>query len=423
MSARLALLVLAAALVGCVAPGGARPPAGAAPASAAPAPGAVPEPGQVQMPTRQVVVVLAASRRAEWSQIETALAAEYRLRPLRKFPLASIDVQCIVYEVPPDQPFEAVVQRLRSDARVDDAQPNRTFTGLARNDPYAALQWSHRALATERLGVRATGKGIRIAIVDTGADTRHPDLKPNIAETVDLVAAPGEDFDADHHGTAVAGVIAASANNGIGIAGVAPEARLMLLKACRQNGQGKALCLSWTLARAIDAAILAKARVINLSLAGPGDPLVARLVRKADEKGIVVVAAAQVQGASFPADMAEVIGVLASDSAGRVAAPVWHKAGGLVSAPGVEVITTMPGGSYDFQSGSSLASAHISGLVALLLEAAPGGTPQAMRAALLGSRQPVTGVARGESASPGTPDALAALRALRAADPRAADPR
>jgi major intracellular serine protease len=402
MMLRLALLLVALCLSACAASGGAREPTGAVP-------------GDVQMPSRQIVVVLAAARRAQWQQIETALSTEYRLRALRTFPLTSIDVQCIVYEVPPDRSLDSVVQRLRSDPRVDDAQPNRTFTALAQGDPYAALQWGRRALGIARLGLRATGKGIKVAVIDTGADTRHPDLRRNIAETVDLVMAPGESFDDDHHGTAVAGVIAASANNQIGIAGVAPEARLMILKACRQNGQGKALCLSWTLARAIDAAILAQARVINLSLSGPNDPLVARLVRKADERGIVVVAAAQAQAPSFPADMAEVIGVLASDSGGRVSAPTWRKAGGLMSAPGVEVITTVPGGSYDFQSGSSLSSAHISGLVALLLEAAAGGTPQAMRTALMRNLRPASGDAIGE---PGAPDALAALRALTSVDPR-----
>ena len=402
---RLALLVVALCLSACASPGGAREPVSAAP-------------GDVQMPSRQIVVVLAAARRAQWQQIETALAVEYRLRALRTFPLTSIDVQCIVYEVPQDRSLDSVVQRLRSDPRVDDAQPNRTFTALAQGDPYASLQWGRRSLATERIGLRATGKGIKVAVIDTGADTRHPDLRRNIVETVDLVMAPGERFDDDQHGTAVAGVIAASANNQIGIAGVAPEASLMILKACRQNGQGKALCLSWTIARAIDAAILAKARVINLSLSGPSDPLLARLVRRADERGIVVVAAAQLQAPSFPAEMAEVIGVLASDSGGHVSPPAWRKAGGLMSAPGIEVITTVPGGSYDFQSGSSLSSAHISGLVALLLEVAAGSTPQAMRSALMRSLRRAPGDTRGEPAAPGAPDALAALRALTSADPR-----
>jgi subtilisin family serine protease len=409
MILRLAIVLLALCLSGCASPGGARETAAAAP-------------GEIQMPSRQVVVVLAATQRAQWQQIEVALAVQYRLRALRTFPLRSIDVQCIVYEVPPDQSLDSVVQRLRSDPRVDDAQPNRTFSGLAapdaQGDSYASLQWGRRALATEKLAPRATGKGIKVAIVDTGADTRHPDLRLNITETVDLVTAPGESFDADHHGTAVAGIIAAGAGNRIGIVGVAPEASLMILKACRQNGQGKALCLSWTLARAIDAAILGKARVINLSLSGPNDPLVARLVRRADAQGIVVVAAAQAQAPSFPADMAEVMGVLASDSAGRVDAPTWRKAGALISAPGIEVITTVPGGSYDFQSGSSLSCAHISGLVALLLEAAGSVTPQAMRAALMRSLAPLPGRARGEFASPGAPDALAALRALTSVDPR-----
>lgn len=240
MTLRLAILLTALCLNACASTSAEREAVSATPTQTQ-------AQNQIQMPSRQVVVVLAAARRAQWEQIETALSAEYQLRALRKFPLVSIDVQCIVYEVPQDRSFDAMVQRLRSDPRVDDAQPNRTFTGLAQADPYSDLQWGRQALAADRLGLRTTGKGVKVAVVDTGADTRHPDLRPNIAETVDLIMASGESFDADHHGTAVAGVIAASANNRIGIAGVAPEARLMIVKACRQAGQGKALCLSLSL--------------------------------------------------------------------------------------------------------------------------------------------------------------------------------
>ena len=116
--------------------------------------------------------------------------------------------------------------------------------------------------------------------------------------------------------------------------------------------------------------------------------------------------------------MPEVIGVLASDAAGHVAAPAWSKPGGLVAAPGVEVITTVPGARYDFLSGSSLSSAHVSGLVALLLEVAPSSTPETMRVALLdGARARRRPAANGAAAAAPQPlDALQVLRALRIAN-------
>ena len=420
---KLTALFAALALGACAAPGGQAP---APPLSSSTRAAAVAKP--VVMPTRQVVVVLAASERARWDRIQSDLGAEHRLRYLRSFPLRSIDVQCLVYEVPEGRPFDEVVERLRSDPRVDDAQPNRTFSGLAGADagaeagidpdPYARLQWSRKALGLDVLSRRASGKGVTVAVVDTGADTRHPDLEPQVMKRSDLVQAEGDSFDADQHGTAVAGLISAVAGNQTGIVGVAPDARLILLKACRQGGGDKALCLSWTIARAIDAAILDEARVINLSLTGPPDALIARLIRKADQSGVFVVAAAEAERPSFPASMPEVIGVLASDAAGHVAAPAWSKPGGLVAAPGVEVITTVPGARYDFLSGSSLSSAHVSGLVALLLEVAPSSTPETMRVALLdGARARRRPAANGAAAAAPQPlDALQVLRALRIAN-------
>lgn len=367
------------------------------------------------MPTRQIVVVLAAQKRSQWSDIEAALGAEYRFKLINRFPLESIDVQCLIYQIPPDRSIDAVVARLRTDPRVEDVQPNRIFTSLAGPDPYADLQWGRKAIAADRSPSWATGKGVKVAIVDTGADTHHPDLRSRIAETVDLIKAQGESFDDDQHGTAVAGVIAASANNSVGIAGVAPEADLLVVKACRQVPQDrvKAMCMSWTIARAIDVAIVAQARVINLSLSGPPDPLVARLVRKAHESRIIVVASADAQERSFPAAMAEVIGVLASDSSGRVPTPAWHGESAFIAAPGVEVLTTVPGGFYDYKSGSSLSSAHVTGVIALLLNADPKCSPREIRAALFAGARVAPRGDTVRSSRIGVLDARTALRQLR----------
>lgn len=443
---KLATLSAALSVGACALPGGqvpqspSPPPADPSSASVKAAASGPVAAKPVVMPTRQVVVVLAASERARWDRIQSDLGAEHSLRYLRSFPLRSIDVQCLVYEVPEGRSFDEAVQRLRGDPRVDDAQPNRTFGGLADDDPgtgpgaasravirsgidpdpYARLQWGRKAMGLDGLAQRASGRGVTVAVVDTGADTGHPDLGARVLKREDLVQAEGDSFDADQHGTAVAGIISAVAGNQTGIAGVAPDAQLIVLKACRQSGSDKALCLSWTIARAIDAAIIDRARVINLSLSGPPDALIARLIRRADQSGIFVIAAAEAERPSFPASMPEVIGVLASDARGRVAAPLWSKSRGLVAAPGVEVITTVPGARYDFLSGSSLSSAHVSGLVALLLELAPGTTPESMRIALLdGAPSRRRSVASGIAGPAPRPlDAVQALRALQTANDR-----
>jgi subtilisin family serine protease len=126
----------------------------------------------------------------------------------------------------------------------------------------------------------------------------------------------------------------------------------------------EAACDSLTLSLALDGAIGLKPRIVNLSLAGRQDPLVERLVKKALAEGIIVVASAGAAGeAYFPASVAGVIAVHAAGGSGTGA--------GGIAAPGQEILTTLPNGAYNFMSGSSFSAAHVSGLVALLLELRP----------------------------------------------------
>ncbi len=244
----------------------------------------------------------------------------------------------------------------------------------------------------------ATGRGVRVAVVDTGVDVGHPDLKNRIANASNFVDRGEQTFTSDIHGTAVAGVIAADGESEGRIASAAPEAEIFALKACwpQPAGSRQAVCNSYTLARAINFAIAEHAQILNFSLAGPADPLLARLVRAALARGITVVAAeAPAATASFPASLDGVIAVVASDLDGGLRAPV--PAGSRLAAPGVDILTTVPHGSYDFFSGSSLAAAEVSGIAALLLERNPKLTPAQVREALFKSAKPI-------KLQPGDPD-------------------
>ena len=196
--------------------------------------------------------------------------------------------------------------------------------------------------------------------------------------------------------------------------GIAPDADLLAVKACwhRRPGTSEAWCSSWTLAKAIDFAIVEHVRVLNLSLSGPPDPLLRRLIVKAiSEQNITVVAAVMEHedpALSFPANLSTVIAVIASDAQGRVRAHV-GKQPTLLAAPGIEVLTTVPNGAYDFVSGSSFATAHVSGIVALLLEGNPQLSPREVRDLLVDSGHPVNGNDP-ETASVRHVDACAALR-------------
>lgn len=371
MSSRLAasgLFAWALAGVGCAsAPVGPAAPAPAAAAEASPAPDF----------SRQVLVTLAPAPERIWSRTTAELAAAHGLDTAFFWPLPSLGEDCIIYDLPPGKNLAQVVRRLAADPRVTLAQPVRLFRGEAApyNDPYAHLQVGLKALNLERAHELATGRGVKVAIVDTGVDLAHPDLAGRIIEASNFITWGPSAFTSDVHGTAVAGIVAADANNQVGIVGVAPRAEILALKACWQDPpeSREAVCNTYTLAQALDFALRNGAKVLNLSLAGPDDPLVAKLIGKALAAGITVVAAAGSRAAEgFPASFPGVLAVRAADPTGRATPPAPTPS---LAAPGVDVLTTIPRGSYDFFSGSSMAAAQVSGIVALLLERRPELTP------------------------------------------------
>src|SRR5436190_7741904 len=213
------------------------------------------------------------------------LARTYSLTLVSEWPIEQLQMHCVLFRIPPGTTREAVIEKLKSDKRVLIAQPLNEFESATGSpvfdDPYARLQANVRALDVAEAHHISRGTGIRVAIIDTGVDTRHPDLVGRTELTRNYIDDDSEAFRNDRHGTQVAGLIAASANNGIGIVGVAPDVKLMALKACWQpNATSSGRCNSFTLAQAIADAIAQKAQVINLSLVGPSDPLLEALVDK-----------------------------------------------------------------------------------------------------------------------------------------------
>ncbi len=234
------------------------------------------------------------------------------------------------------------------------------------NDPYFSLQSAFNAIEVGAAQRWSSGDGVRVAIVDTGVDRNHPDLLGRVELTANFVDQDMRAFDGDRHGTAVAGLIGAVANNNIGIVGIAPAARLQIYKACEPS-QPQALeasCNSFTLALALSAAIDADAQIVNLSLGGPADPLLTQLVQYAERRGMVFVGAVPQDGSRSGFQL-DVPGVIAADVSGR-----GHSTG-VLYAPGRDIVTLAPAGHYDFESGSSFAAAQVSGAIALLLAQAP----------------------------------------------------
>jgi subtilisin family serine protease len=298
-----------------------------------------------------------------------ALARSYGLRLVTDWPLPALGVDCYVLDVPVSQRPDAVAERLSREPRVAWAQPMNVFRPQGQathDDALFGLQPAAREWRLAQLHAAATGRGVRVAVIDSGVQRDHPDLAGQFALNANFVADHPED--AELHGTAVAGIVAARADNHIGIVGVAPRAELLALRGCWQSSGAETFCTSLSLALALHKAIESGAQIINLSLGGPADRLVQRLIESAQARGALVVAAAdrlQPHG-GFPAGLANVIAVADDESPGSTA----------IIAPGTDVPTTLPGSRWATVTGSSYAAAHVSGLLALIIElrSRPGGS-------------------------------------------------
>ncbi|PZN78301.1 MAG: serine protease [Candidatus Methylumidiphilus alinenensis] len=328
-----------------------------------------------------------------WSlNVAEALAKDYGLRQVTQWPINSLGIHCVVYEIPVNLSMEQVLKRLEMDKRIEAVQAMKTFhvRGETYTDPYFKLQTGIRDMHVESAQRIATGRNIKVAVIDTGVDVGHPDLTGQIALEQNFVDESKASPD-DIHGTAVAGIIAASANNQMGIVGIAPDAKLIVLKACWQISPQKAeaVCNSLTLALALNSAINLKSEIINLSLTGPQDTLVGRLVDKALDDGIIVVASTSSPFAAekdFPSSIKRVIAVRTANAVGNSS----PSDTGIVPAPGQEILTTLPHATYNFMSGSSFAAAHISGVIALLLQLNPHLGSEQILSMLQASMSPST---------------------------------
>lgn len=246
---------------------------------------------------------------------------------------------------------------------------------LASNDPYRPLQWGLTTLRAEPVWDLAGGGGLRVAVIDTGVRSHHGDLYPHVVPGYNAITYPTDSTqDYNGHGTHVAGIIGALLNNSRGVVGLAPNSRIVPVKALGDDGTG----YSSDIAQGIVWAANNNVRVINMSMAGTGtSSAVASAISYARSRNVVVVAAAgnvacqsgllASNPTQYPAAYPGVVGVAAIDAGGSAAS--YSSCGGWVdiAAPGTQILSTMPstaldgcGGSYCYASGTSMATAFVS---------------------------------------------------------------
>lgn len=305
------------------------------------------------------------------------MARSQGLTFIRSLSLPSINTLVALVEFSGPTPLGNILPGLQSLSNVQYAQANHLYRTATYNDPLSDLQYGPKLIDADRAHQVATGESVSVAIIDTSIDSKQPDLKGKVSRQVDLIG-PDPPGLTGIHGTLMSGVIVATENNGVGGFGVAPHVKVIGLKACQPLAENptEAACSSESIARALDYAISKKVKVINMSLGGPPDRLVETLIKKAASKNIVLVAAAGNEGPkappSYPAAYESVLGVSAVDLDDELYSK--SNMGDYVdlAAPGVDIVSTLPGDRFNVFSGTSIATAHVSAAAALLLQAKPG---------------------------------------------------
>ena len=283
------------------------------------------------------------------------------------------------YRVTDGRPVPVVVQALEQDVRIATTQPNFVYR-LAESPAPNSLSGTQYAVLQMRLPEAhrvSTGLGISVAVIDSGIDSTNPELAGSIADAFDAIEGAARPH---KHGTAVAGIIGSHAR----LMGVAPRAKLLAIRAfASEGGRIGADGTTDHIVRGIEWAHQRGARVVNMSFTGPRDPLLSRELRAGKEKGIVFVAAAGNEGPNPVAADDSVIAVTASDKTDNLYPAANRGPHVCLAAPGVEVMVAGPSGTYEFGSGTSMAAAHVSGAIALMLQSRPDLSPTAVRTILL----------------------------------------
>jgi thermitase len=236
------------------------------------------------------------------------------------------------------------------------------------NDPYLDKQWALSHINIDQLWQSTSGgSGVLVAVLDTGIDSGHEDLSGKVAGEANfsnsLVAN-----DLYGHGTHIAGIIAAYRDNGLGVVGVAPQSRLLNVKVAEDDGRCRASAVAQGIIWAVDKG----AQVINVSIEirEPSAALEAA-VNYAWENGAIVIAAAGNEGSQspvYPAYYENVIAVAATGPDDTRALLSNYGQWVEVAAPGYDIYSTLPGNEYGYKTGTSFATAYVSGLAAILFD-------------------------------------------------------
>jgi hypothetical protein len=348
-----------------------------------------------------------------------AIARRHRITRLESFSVPLVGSTLTRWRIPDARSVGAVVRELVADNTIKSVQPNFRFTlqdgpGASEGDP---AQYALAQLRLPEAHVLTRGEDVAIAVIDSGIDYAHPEFAGSISATFDVLASKEG---AHPHGTGIAGVIVSHAR----LMGGAPAAKILAIRAFGVADK-TVESTSFAILRSLDFAIARGARIVNMSFAGPQDPLLAKGLAAAAAKGIVLVAASGNAGPKspplFPAADRHVIAVSAVDAGNGIFAASNRGSHVAICAPGVDILTAAPDGKYQVASGTSFAAAYVSAVAALIVARNPALAAEEVRDVLTRTVHDLGPPGRDDQFGAGELDALAAVTAAAAPIETASD--
>jgi len=370
------------------------------------APSGQPPVGETRFVTNEVIVRFQLSSSAR-SRNQAIKGLGMTHLQVRTFFMAGVTVHR--YRLNAGTDVRDTISQLETSAAVVYAQPNYLYF-LHQSEGAGTLpQFGNDRVDLQEAHAKTKGGNTRIAIIDTAVDGAHPEF---LNSSISLFDVTDGGDNVDPHGTSIAGILAADAK----LRGVAPDAEIVSIAAFSKDATGETVGNTWTILEALNVAHKQKVDILNMSFAGPADPLLGQAMEGAKRQNIIPIAAVGNEGPEaatlFPAGYEAVIAVTATDTENMIYSKANAGEHVDIAAPGVGLLVLGNSAGFRTSSGTSMATAYVSGIAALALSANPDADYTTLRAMLENSTTDLGKPGKDSVFGVGIPSAAKAISGL-----------